>query len=245
MIGDSGQGLDVQYGGDAVEGNGCEQQEAAVAADPANPAVLLPTSAEGDGLTFEVVYEAQDVANMNFGGIEVPVTPQVVNLSEHNWGTHCPRNLYTKKPAALRAEPLQPVASTSAEPGSSLGPAEGSSTPLTSKKRSVSEEVGWALSCKKRTPSLQKKQDDEKKKELAEAKVVMAKALAKFLENDEKIMSVKVEHLKREEERKSDQIKKEEERKAREEERREALFQLELEKHRLEVAKLKRELGEK
>ncbi|KAK3920194.1 Myb/SANT-like DNA-binding domain-containing protein 3 [Frankliniella fusca] len=234
VLGESGRGLETRYGGDAVEDNGCGEEQEAVAA---NPGVLVATLAQGeegeDGMSIEVVYaEGQDNSNMDFSGIEVP--PQVLNLSEHNWSTHCPRNLYLKKPAALRTEPLQP-ATTAAEPVSSQGSAEvnSTSTPVSSRKRSISEELEWAKVCKKRTPTLLRQKDDETKKELAEAKLAKARTLQKFLSKDEKMMEEKLEQMKREEERK-----------VREEERREALFQLELEKHKLELAKLKRELGE-
>jgi hypothetical protein len=101
------------------------------------------------------------------------------SVGEINWGEVVPRNLYARKPDALRAAPSCSSGPSSASGGPS-SPA-GSSVTEPTHKRTITEELEWAKICKRRRPSLAK---DEHQVKLTIAKLELTEATKAQIEDE-------------------------------------------------------------
>jgi hypothetical protein len=83
-----------------------------------------------------------EIFSINFDDIIVP---------ERNWSEVVPRNLYNKKPEALRMADAGSSSGSSSPPCSSGTPCTGAES---TRKRTISEELEWAKVMKRRRPSI-------------------------------------------------------------------------------------------
>lgn len=105
------------------------------------------------------------ISSIDFEGIQLPTS--------HNWAESVPRHLYLKKPDALRmGGPLNQSGADSPTPSSSSSSTSGE----TARKRTVSEELEWAKTMKRRRPTLAAPVPDENQAKLVAAKLELALA---------------------------------------------------------------------